>query len=144
MTCGAGRRAALSGQLGDLIAEGLGRPFKPSRVRPVPELPKTRSAKVLRPAVRASAGYGTPREVKRRRVDLVHREGHLQIAGHQLRNLGSQALGVLAAVQQHDEVVGVPDQPIGRQVLASPFLTSPLRAHLGVPDVLEVPMEHQQ
>jgi acetyl-CoA synthetase len=37
------------------VAEELGRPFKPSRVLVVDALPKTRSAKILRRAVRAVA-----------------------------------------------------------------------------------------
>jgi acetyl-CoA synthetase len=41
--------------LRDLVAEELGRPFKPSRVVIVEALPKTRSAKILRRAVRAVA-----------------------------------------------------------------------------------------
>lgn len=45
----------LAGELGDLVARELGRPFKPSRVVMVEALPKTRSAKILRRAVRAVA-----------------------------------------------------------------------------------------
>jgi acetyl-CoA synthetase len=41
--------------LRELVAEELGRPFKPSRVVIVEALPKTRSAKILRRAVRAVA-----------------------------------------------------------------------------------------
>jgi acetyl-CoA synthetase len=41
--------------LRELVAEELGRPFKPSRVVIVDALPKTRSAKILRRAVRAVA-----------------------------------------------------------------------------------------
>jgi acetyl-CoA synthetase len=37
------------------VAERLGRPFKPARVVRVSELPRTRSAKILRRAVRAVA-----------------------------------------------------------------------------------------
>jgi acetyl-CoA synthetase len=47
--------AELPGQLAEAVAEELGRPFKPSRVVIVPALPKTRSAKILRRAVRAAA-----------------------------------------------------------------------------------------
>jgi acetyl-CoA synthetase len=47
--------ASLAGELADLVAEELGRPFKPSRVVLVDALPKTRSAKILRRAVRAVA-----------------------------------------------------------------------------------------
>jgi acetyl-CoA synthetase len=45
----------VSAELADLVATELGRPFKPSRVVRVPGLPKTRSAKILRRAVRAVA-----------------------------------------------------------------------------------------
>jgi len=47
--------ADVSDELGALVATELGRPFKPSRVVRVPALPKTRSAKILRRAVRAVA-----------------------------------------------------------------------------------------
>ena len=46
---------ALAGQLGDLVAENLGRPFRPEQVVFVPALPKTRSGKIVRRAVRATA-----------------------------------------------------------------------------------------
>jgi acetyl-CoA synthetase len=42
-------------ELRELVARELGRPFKPSRVVFVDALPKTRSAKILRRAVRAVA-----------------------------------------------------------------------------------------
>jgi acetyl-CoA synthetase len=45
----------LAGELAELVAGELGRPFKPSRVVLVDALPKTRSAKILRRAVRAVA-----------------------------------------------------------------------------------------
>jgi acetyl-CoA synthetase len=45
----------VSDELADLVASELGRPFKPSRVVRVEALPKTRSAKILRRAVRAVA-----------------------------------------------------------------------------------------
>jgi acetyl-CoA synthetase len=45
----------LAGELGELVAAELGRPFKPSRVVIVDALPKTRSAKIIRRAVRAVA-----------------------------------------------------------------------------------------
>jgi acetyl-CoA synthetase len=47
--------ASLAAELGELVASELGRPFKPSRVVLVEALPKTRSAKILRRAVRAVA-----------------------------------------------------------------------------------------
>jgi acetyl-CoA synthetase len=46
---------ALPGELAELVAHELGRPFKPSRVVLVDAVPKTRSAKILRRAVRAVA-----------------------------------------------------------------------------------------
>ena len=46
---------SLAADLGELVAQELGRPFKPSRVVVVEALPKTRSAKILRRAVRAVA-----------------------------------------------------------------------------------------
>jgi acetyl-CoA synthetase len=46
---------SLPGDLAAAVAEELGKPFKPSRVLIVPALPKTRSAKILRRAVRAAA-----------------------------------------------------------------------------------------
>jgi acetyl-CoA synthetase len=52
---GAEARGGLAGELAELVAEELGRPFKPSRVVIVGALPKTRSAKILRRAVRAAA-----------------------------------------------------------------------------------------
>jgi acetyl-CoA synthetase len=45
----------LPGELGELVASELGRPFKPSKIVLVDALPKTRSAKILRRAVRAVA-----------------------------------------------------------------------------------------
>jgi acetyl-CoA synthetase len=50
---GAGEDVAKA--LGELVAQELGRPFKPSRIVFVNALPKTRSAKILRRAVRAVA-----------------------------------------------------------------------------------------
>jgi acetyl-CoA synthetase len=45
---------ALSAELADLVAEHLGKAFRPSRVVFVDELPRTRSAKILRRAIRAA------------------------------------------------------------------------------------------
>ena len=45
----------VSNELADRVAAEMGRPFRPSLVRRVPALPKTRSAKTLRRAVRAAA-----------------------------------------------------------------------------------------
>jgi acetyl-CoA synthetase len=45
----------LAHELAELVAHEMGRPFKPSRVVLVDALPKTRSAKILRRAVRAVA-----------------------------------------------------------------------------------------
>jgi acetyl-CoA synthetase len=44
-----------SGRIAGLVADQLGRPFKPSRVVRVAAIPKTRSGKILRRALRASA-----------------------------------------------------------------------------------------
>jgi acetyl-CoA synthetase len=46
--------AAVAARLRTLVAEQVGKPFAPSRVVRVPQLPKTRSAKILRRAVRAA------------------------------------------------------------------------------------------
>jgi acetyl-CoA synthetase len=50
----------LRGELADLVADGLGRPFRPAAVRFTAALPKTRNAKILRRAVRAAAVGGEP------------------------------------------------------------------------------------
>ena len=50
-----GADESLPDELAELVATELGRPFKPSRVVLVDALPKTRSAKILRRAVRAAA-----------------------------------------------------------------------------------------
>jgi len=50
----------VSDELAELVATELGRPFKPSRVVRVEALPKTRSAKILRRAVRAVAAGEDP------------------------------------------------------------------------------------
>ena len=50
----------LAGELSELVAAELGRPFKPSRVVIVEALPKTRSAKILRRTVRAVAAGEDP------------------------------------------------------------------------------------
>ncbi len=47
--------AALADELRGLVAAALGKPFAPDRIVFVPELPKTRSAKIVRRAVRATA-----------------------------------------------------------------------------------------
>lgn len=47
--------AAVSTQIRDVVARDLGKPFAPSRVWRVDALPKTRSAKILRRAIRAAA-----------------------------------------------------------------------------------------
>jgi acetyl-CoA synthetase len=44
----------ISDELRERVAAELGRPFAPSAVRRVPRLPKTRSAKIMRRAVRAA------------------------------------------------------------------------------------------
>ncbi|HEX8074060.1 MAG TPA: AMP-binding protein [Thermoleophilaceae bacterium] len=50
-----GADGEFAAELAELVARELGRPFKPSRVVLVDALPKTRSAKILRRAVRAVA-----------------------------------------------------------------------------------------
>ncbi|HEY8865717.1 MAG TPA: AMP-binding protein [Solirubrobacteraceae bacterium] len=50
----------LSAELAELVAGELGRPFKPARVVRVEALPKTRSAKIMRRAVRAVAMGADP------------------------------------------------------------------------------------
>jgi acetyl-CoA synthetase len=50
----------LAGEIADLAAEELGKAFRPERVLFVPALPKTRSAKIVRRAVRARALGGDP------------------------------------------------------------------------------------
>lgn len=51
----AGAGDDVSAQLRDLVAAEVGKPFAPSLVRRVAQLPKTRSAKILRRAIRAAA-----------------------------------------------------------------------------------------
>ncbi|GLY40411.1 acetyl-CoA synthetase [Amycolatopsis sp. NBRC 101858] len=51
----AGASDDVSAELRDLVATEVGKPFAPSVVRRVTQLPKTRSAKILRRAVRAAA-----------------------------------------------------------------------------------------
>jgi acetyl-CoA synthetase len=50
-----GRDDDVSDELRGLVAEQLGKPFAPSLVRRVPALPKTRSQKIVRRAIRAAA-----------------------------------------------------------------------------------------
>ena len=50
----AGADEDVSAKLREMVAEELGKPFAPSVVRKVTQLPKTRSAKILRRAVRAA------------------------------------------------------------------------------------------
>ena len=52
---GAEASGDLAKELRRAVAEHLGRSFMPSRVVFVPELPKTRSAKIVRRAIRAAA-----------------------------------------------------------------------------------------
>jgi acetyl-CoA synthetase len=52
---GANADAALARALRNVVADHLGRSFLPSKVVFVPELPKTRSAKIVRRAIRAVA-----------------------------------------------------------------------------------------
>jgi acetyl-CoA synthetase len=52
--------ADASEELTRLVGTQLGRPFAPSLVRAVPALPKTRSQKIVRRAIRAAALQGDP------------------------------------------------------------------------------------
>jgi len=45
---------ALAREIGDSIAEKLGRPLRPQAVRFVTDLPKTRNAKILRRVIRGA------------------------------------------------------------------------------------------
>ncbi len=51
--------AACAGRLQDRVAERLGKPLRPTRILFVPDLPKTRNAKVMRRVIRAAV-LGTP------------------------------------------------------------------------------------
>jgi acetyl-CoA synthetase len=55
--------ADVSDELVELVAERRGRPFKPGRMTRVSDLPRTRSAKILRRAVRAVAVGEDPVDV---------------------------------------------------------------------------------
>jgi acetyl-CoA synthetase len=52
--------ADVSVDLAHLVGAQLGKPFAPSLVRPVPALPKTRSQKIVRRAIRAAALHTDP------------------------------------------------------------------------------------
>jgi acetyl-CoA synthetase len=54
------RSARLAEELSALVAEHLGKAFRPARVVVVPELPRTRSAKILRRAIRATVVGSDP------------------------------------------------------------------------------------
>jgi acetyl-CoA synthetase len=51
---------ALRRQLSDQVAAGMGQPFRPAAIRFTPQLPKTRSAKIIRRAIRAAVTGGDP------------------------------------------------------------------------------------
>ncbi len=57
---GVERDEALAAELAALVAEHLGKAFRPSRVVFVEELPRTRSAKILRRAIRAAVSGEDP------------------------------------------------------------------------------------
>ena len=85
-------------ELRELVATELGRPFKPSRVVFVDALPKTRSAKILRRAVRAVAIGEDP-------GDMSSAENPQAL--EQIRSragLDPLGLGVLGAVRRVDRV----------------------------------------
>jgi len=46
--------AALAGELRALVADRLGKPLRPEAIEFVPDLPKTRNAKVMRRVIRAA------------------------------------------------------------------------------------------
>jgi acetyl-CoA synthetase len=54
------RSGRLAEELSALVAEHLGKAFRPARVVLVPELPRTRSAKILRRAIRATVVGSDP------------------------------------------------------------------------------------
>ena len=54
------RSGRLAEELSALVAEHLGKAFRPARVVVVPELPRTRSAKILRRAIRATVVGSDP------------------------------------------------------------------------------------
>jgi acetyl-CoA synthetase len=54
------RGDALAAELAGVVAQHLGKAFKPSRVVFVDDLPRTRSAKIVRRAIRAVAVAGDP------------------------------------------------------------------------------------
>ncbi|HEU4527688.1 MAG TPA: AMP-binding protein [Actinomycetota bacterium] len=56
----AAEREGLESSLADLVAEHLGKAFRPSRVVLVDELPRTRSAKIVRRAIRAAVSGEDP------------------------------------------------------------------------------------
>src|SRR6266567_4549931 len=98
--------ADVSDELVELVAERLGRPFKPGRMTRVSDLPRTRSAKILRRAVRAVAvgedpvGYVGRRESRGardraerpRRQALKHHCGSLQTASMFVRRIVDRGL----------------------------------------------------
>ena len=57
---GAEANDGLAEELSGLVAQHLGKAFKPSRIVFVPELPKTRSAKIVRRAIRATVAGEDP------------------------------------------------------------------------------------
>jgi acetyl-CoA synthetase len=57
---GTSRSDDLAAELADLVAEHIGKAFRPSRVVFVDELPRTRSAKILRRAIRAAVAGEDP------------------------------------------------------------------------------------
>jgi acetyl-CoA synthetase len=57
---GVGAGDGLAAELSSLVEEHLGKAFKPSRIVFVPELPKTRSAKIVRRAIRATIAGQDP------------------------------------------------------------------------------------
>jgi acetyl-CoA synthetase len=70
------RTDALGAELRSVVADHLGKPFAPSRIVFVDELPKTRSAKIVRRAIRALAVAEDPGDLSSlenpRSLDAIH------------------------------------------------------------------------
>lgn len=80
--------AGVSDELRQLVATGVGKPFAPAKVWTVDALPKTRSAKILRRAVRAAAIGTDPGDLSSAEnpdaVDAIRNVVHGTTADHDL------------------------------------------------------------
>ncbi len=72
---------AMAIRLTNLVAVELGKPFAPARVVRVEQLPKTRSAKILRRAVRAAALDADPGDLSGAENPEAVEEIRLQVKG---------------------------------------------------------------